>query len=332
MREGTYERVPIWGEVIPGNSERSKLGDMTIDDKADPQKNQIKFALLIGKYVGTLFFSRKKVIDTATWFNGMEPGYCEKTYTDVPSIVPFLCKGSDRAVLLIPGGGYAFTGDVTAKDQEETDKLAKRLNDRGISAFVLDYRYNPYRFPIPLLDVQRAIRFIRYHAKEYGLDPRKIALMGGSAGGYQVAGFLNLLQGTNQFPVGYEPDEVDAVDDSVANGGMFYPALTLKHNKGILYATFPEEAFRKFKDRKAILDQTDLPSHIVDVKTPQFIAHGTKDMLVTHKTSRQYVKAMEASGAPIKYIEVEGANHIFTNKPEYAWVFDEYLTWLDLHF
>ncbi len=55
-------------------------------------------------------------------------------------------------------------------------------------------------------------------------------------------------------------------------------------------------------------------------------------MLVTHKTSRQYVKAMEASGAPIKYIEVEGANHIFTNKPEYAWVFDEYLTWLDLHF
>ena len=332
MREGTYERTPIWGDVIPGNSTRSKLEDMTIDFDADPQKNQIKFALLIGKYLGSVFFDRKKVIDTATWCNCMEPGYCEQTYTDVPGIVPFLCEGSDRAVILIPGGGYAFTGDLTAKDQEETDKLARRLNEHGISAFCLDYRYNPYRFPIPLLDVQRAVRLIRFHAEEYGLDPKKIALMGGSAGGYQVAGFLNLLQGTNQFPVGYEPDEVDAVDDAVCNGGMFYPAVTLKHNKGILYATFPEEAFQTWKRRRETLDSTDLPSHIIDTKTPQFIAHGTKDMLVTHKTSRQYVKAMEAAGAPIRYIEVEGANHIFTNKPEYNWVFEEYLTWLDEHF
>ena len=115
MREGTYERTPIWGDVIPGNSTRSKLEDMTIDFDADPQKNQIKFALLIGKYLGNVFFDCKKAIDTATWCNCMEPGYCEQTYTDVPGIVPFLCEGSDRAVILIPGGGYAFTGDLTAK-------------------------------------------------------------------------------------------------------------------------------------------------------------------------------------------------------------------------
>ncbi|MBR5753366.1 MAG: alpha/beta hydrolase, partial [Clostridia bacterium] len=176
MKEGTYSVTPIWGDVIPGNSSRSKLDDMTIDFDADPQKNQIKFALLIGKYLGSVFFDRKKVIDTATWCNCMEPGYCEQTYTDVPGIVPFLCEGSDRAVILIPGGGYAFTGDLTAKDQEETDKLARRLNEHGISAFCLDYRYNPYRVPSPLLDVQRAVRFIRFHAEEYGLDPKKIAL------------------------------------------------------------------------------------------------------------------------------------------------------------
>ena len=332
MKEGTYSVTPIWGDVIPGNSSRSKLDDMTIDYDADPQKNQLKFALYIGKYTGKWYFDRKKNIDTTTWLNAIKPGLVEETYTDVPAIVPFLCEGADRAVIIIPGGGFAFTGDATAKDQEESDKLAKRLNDRGISAFILDYRFNPYKFPFPLLDLQRAIRYVRYHAQEYGLNPNKIGLLGGSAGGYMVAGFLNLPAGTNQFPLGYVPDEVDAVDDSVCNGGMFYPALSLKWNMGCLYTTAPLEVIRDRKLRREFIERTDLSNRIVDTKTPQFIAHGNKDMLVDHKGSRLYVKNLEAAGGDIRYIEVEGANHIFTNHPEYAWVFDEYLTWLDEHF
>lgn len=332
MREGTYAFTPIWGDVIPGNCERSKLDDMKIDYDIEYQKNQIRFALLIGKYSGKLNFDRQKVVDTTTWLNSIKPGIVEETYTDVPGIVPFLKEGADRAVIVIPGGGFTFSTDPTAANQEETDKLAKKLNDRGISAFVLDYRFNPYKFPIPLLDLQRAIRFIRFHAKEYRLDPNKIAIMGGSAGGYMVAAHLNLAQGQDLFPEGYVPDAIDAVDDHVANGGMFYPAISLNWNIGCLYSTAPRDVIKDRKRRNEFLARADLPNHISDAKTPLFLAHGTKDMLVSHKGSRLFVKKYRKAGGDIRYVEVEGANHIFTNKPEFLYAYDEYLTWLDKHF
>ena len=152
-------------------------------------------------------------IDTLTWLKDIKPGISAETYTDVPAIVPFPVEGSDRAVIIIPGGGYVYTGDITEPNTAETDLLAKQFNERGISAFVLGYRCNPYKMPIPLLDMQRAVRWLRFHSEDYGFDPDKIALFGGSAGGYQAAGFLNLLQGKNQFPEDYTPDEIDMVKD-----------------------------------------------------------------------------------------------------------------------
>ncbi len=327
-RNGTYKEIPIWGDVIPGNSSRSKLDDMQIDYDADYQKNQVKFALLISHYTTKLHFSRQKSIDTTTWLNCLKPGLFEETYTDVPGLVPFPVEGSDKAVIIIPGGGFTFTGDLTAPDQEETDKLAKRLNKRGISAFCLDYRFNPYKFPIPFLDLQRAVRWLKYHAADYGIDPDKIGLLGGSAGGYMVDGYLQLFQGLNHFPADYVPDDVDAMPDDVCNGGMFYPALSLKKNYGCLYATFPQEAIKTRKQRRQILEDTDLIHRITTTKVPLFLAHGTKDSLVDHKGSREFVKNYRAAGGSIKYVEVEGANHIFTNKPEFLYAYDEYLDWV----
>ena len=328
MRNGTYKELPIWGDVIPGNSERSKLDDMKIDFDADPQKNQLKFAILISKYTTKLHFDRQKVVDTTTWLNCIKPGLFEETYTDVPGLIPFPVEGSDKAVIIIPGGGFTFTGDLTAPDQEETDKLAKRLNDRGISAFCLDYRFNPYKIPIPFLDLQRAVRWLKFHSADYGLDPNKIGLLGGSAGGYMVDAYIQLYQGQDNFPAGYVPDEVDAMPDDVCNGCMFYPALSLKNNYGCLYATYPKDAIKTHKQRKQILEDTDLIHRITTTKVPLFLAHGTKDSLVDYKGSREFVKNYKAAGGSIQYVEVEGANHIFTNKPEFLYAYDEYLDWV----
>lgn len=327
-RNGTYTEIPIWGDVIPGNSARSKLDDMQIDYNADYQKNQVKFALLISHYTTNLHFSRQKVIDTTTWLNCLQPGLFEETYTDVPGLVPFPVEGSDKAVIIIPGGGFTFTGDLTAPDQEETDKLAKRLNERGISAFCLDYRFNPYKFPIPFLDLQRAVRWLKFHADDYGIDPDKIGLLGGSAGGYMVQSYLNLFRGTNMFPTDYVPDEIDNMSEDICNGCMFYPALNLKKNYGCLYAIYPKEALKTRKQQKQILEDTDLIHRITDTSTPLFLAHGTKDSLVDYHGSREFVENYKAAGGSIKYVEVEGANHIFTNKPEFLYAYDEYLDWV----
>ena len=72
---------------------------------------------------------------------------------------------------------------------------ARWLNDHGVSAYVLQYRLSPaYRYPAPMQDGARAVRFVRSHAKDWGLRPDAIGVWGFSAGGH-LAGYLATLQG-----------------------------------------------------------------------------------------------------------------------------------------
>ena len=65
--------------------------------------------------------------------------------------------------------------------------MARWFNTFGASAFVLRYRYSPYRHPVELGDVQRAMRLVRYHAASHGLDSTRIGVMGFSAGGHPAS-------------------------------------------------------------------------------------------------------------------------------------------------
>ena len=85
------------------------------------------------------------------------PQFDEKIGQAAPSLTPFLLDDGKKhgAVIVFPGGGY------TMKAAHEGAPVAERLNEMGLHAFVLDYRVAPYRFPVPLLDAQRAIRLVR---------------------------------------------------------------------------------------------------------------------------------------------------------------------------
>ncbi|WP_042454458.1 alpha/beta hydrolase [Neobacillus dielmonensis] len=107
-----------------------------------------------------------------------------------PTLVPFFAEGSasKAAVIVCPGGGYHHRAN------HEGDPIACWLNSLGISAFVLHYRTAPYQHPVPLADAQRAIRFVRFHAKEWNLDKEKIGILGFSAGGHLAASVSTLSQ------------------------------------------------------------------------------------------------------------------------------------------
>src|SRR6185312_3156108 len=90
------------------------------------------------------------------------------------------------AVLLIPGGG-----NKTVVVGTEGIDAAAWLNNLGISAFILRYRIQPYDSTVDAVaDTERAVRMIRANAKEWGVDPNKIGVMGFSAGGEQAAWLL----------------------------------------------------------------------------------------------------------------------------------------------
>jgi acetyl esterase/lipase len=103
---------------------------------------------------------------------------------EVPYLVAFPVAGAARApaLLVLPGGGYSFRS-------EKLDGLdvAAWFAEHGIAAFVLNYRVDPYRYPVPLEDAQRALRWLRAHAEAQGIDARRIGVFGTSAGGHLAA-------------------------------------------------------------------------------------------------------------------------------------------------
>lgn len=116
------------------------------------------------------------------WPNGA-PGAKGGSPEDQPTITIFLpdaAKAVRTGVVVCPGGGY-----VELAMQKEGTDIAEWLNSIGIAAFVLKYRLGPrYHHPIEMWDGQRAIRYARYHAKEYGIAPDRIGVWGFSAGGH----------------------------------------------------------------------------------------------------------------------------------------------------
>jgi acetyl esterase/lipase len=110
------------------------------------------------------------------------PGALGETDVDQPNITPWLAKESANgaAVVVCPGGGYGHL----AVGHEGKD-VAAWLNSLGVSAFVLKYRLGPkYHHPAPLNDAQRAVRVVRARASDWKIDPKRVGIIGFSAGGH----------------------------------------------------------------------------------------------------------------------------------------------------
>jgi acetyl esterase/lipase len=116
------------------------------------------------------------------WSDGA-PGAVGAEAVDKPKITVYLApadRATGAAVVVCPGGGYR----VVAADHEGR-QIAEWLSSLGVSAFVLQYRLGErYRHPAPLQDAQRAIRLVRSRAKEWGVDPKRVGILGFSAGGH----------------------------------------------------------------------------------------------------------------------------------------------------
>jgi len=121
---------------------------------------------------------------------------------------PAAGRGPHPAVIIIHGGGY--TGG-TSKSRSEAC-CSDFLAPAGYAVFSINYQLAPaFPFSAMIADVQRSVRFIKYNASRRGVDPRHIALVGGSAGGY-LSNMTGLLPATGN---PHSSDPVDSEDASV---------------------------------------------------------------------------------------------------------------------
>ena len=322
-----HERILLWGSDIPGNSSRQKSEVMEAVIRKNPGKIRTILDTLrwLKALVGSEYKDRKKAIDTyvMNYVRGADLDYRD-TFTDKPYLIPFIAEGSRQAVIVVPGGGYCLKSM-----ESEGTQIAEKLQSEGITAFVLWYRTCPYYMPIPLLDMQRAVRLVRSMSERYGYEPDRISAVGFSGGGAQVSLFLHCFQGNEMKIDGYQPDTIDAIDDRLNAAALVYPALSYNENMPMLFASFPAEQARNPEIRAKLIAQYDAIRHYKSLSIPQFFCYGTKDNMVSLTEFKKY---MELSGTddPNRLVVVEGAGHGYGASVggKYGFWLEEYAMWL----
>lgn len=147
-------------------------------------------------------------------------------YFDAPDFRPNMVyypakegRAVKGAVLICPGGAFQF------RSENEGTPVAEYLSELGYQSFVVNYRLRPYTMQEGALDLARAIRIVRNHAKELSINDDDIAIMGFSAGGILCGEVLLNFDGTingNVLDSEYIPDEIDEIPADACAVGMIY--------------------------------------------------------------------------------------------------------------
>lgn len=215
-------------------------------------------------------------------------------------------------VLQIHGGGWT----IGAKDHQGRP-LMNQLARAGFVCVAINYRLSPRgRWPDHLVDCKAALAWVREHIHEYGGDPSRVVVTGGSAGG-QLAAMVALTQNDPT----YQPGFADA-DTSVSAAIPMYGAYELVETYtgfrsrigrrigawfgALVVGTTPEQ------DPGAWIDASPINHIGPEVRDlPFLVVHGTHDNLVPVEQARRFAAKLREVGADVTYVELAGAPHAF---------------------
>ena len=197
-------------------------------------------------------------------------------------------KANCPAVVILPGGGY---GGVS--HQYEGDQIANWCNQIGISAFVLKYRLAPHKHPVPLLDAQEAIRYIRRHVDQLEINPQKIGVIGFSAGGHLAASLA--LQSEVHFTLKNTFLITQYISPKPNFAILGYPVISMK--KGITHNGSRRNLLGKNPSEK-LVNQTSNELLVTPNSPPMFLFHGKGDRVVKLKNATLLLAALKKNKVP----------------------------------
>lgn len=227
--------------------------------------------------------------------------------------------GSDptqtRPAIIFVHGGSWMSGS-----KSDLGFAARAFSNRGYVSFSVDYRLlraGKNRFPAQIDDVQCAVRWVRAHAAQYGVDPQKIGALGASAGGHLVAllGTTDTRNNSDKALARYS-SRVECVVD-LYGPTDFTPALDPANQARLAADASPgTQIMREFLGalpEAAANYRAASPLARIDKKTAPFlIFHGGKDALVPLEQSQRMDAALRKAGIESKLVVFPGAGHGYT--------------------
>jgi acetyl esterase/lipase len=214
-----------------------------------------------------------------------------------------------RAPVLVQVHGGAWM--IGSKEQQGAALMA-HLAERGWVSVAVNYRLSPRgTWPDHLVDVKRAIAWVKEHIAEYGGDPDFVVVSGGSAGGH-LSSLAALTPGVSEFQPGFE----DA-DTSVQAAIPLYGVYDFVNRDGSGRSDM-EEMLARFVFKSSLADSREVweraspMSWVGPDAPPFFVIHGTNDSLVPVEQARSFSRMLrDASDQPVVYAELPRAQHGF---------------------
>jgi acetyl esterase/lipase len=254
------------------------------------------------------------------------PGALGEQDVDQPTLTAYLPepdKATGAAMVICPGGGYAGLAP------HEGAGYAEWLAENGIAGLVLKYRLasHGYHHPSMINDASRAMRLARSKAQEWHIDPKRIGIMGSSAGGHLASTLLT------HFDAGKadDPDPIEHFRSRPDLGVLCYAVITMGPNthggskKNLIGENPPQE----------LVDLLSNEKHVTKDTPPTFLFHTWEDKAVKVENSIEFAKALREAGVPFDlHIYQKGAHGIGLGGgrlggPHHPWVAD-CLYWLKL--
>ncbi len=218
-------------------------------------------------------------------------------------------KPNGAGVLFIQSGGWYSNWT----EPKNLLPACQAFLNKGMTVFIVRHGSAPkYAVPDAVDDVRRSVRFIRMHAKDWGVDPERLGVFGGSAGGH-----LTLMLATTADdgdPAAKDP--VLKESDRIAAAVALFPPTDLRG-----WVNDPPEVIKKIPALKPPLTfeaakEADVSPllHVTSKTAPVLLIHGDKDQLVPISHSKNMIEALKKANVPSDLIVIEGAGHGFTPK------------------
>lgn len=227
-------------------------------------------------------------------------------------------------VVYVHGGAWT-TGN---KNGGYSLHMAPAITERGGIFVALNYRLSPaFLFPAHIQDVKCALRFLRAHAGRYGIDPRRMAVIGNSAGGHLVslAGLTDASAGFDTDEYAHQSSQVQAVVD------LYGPADLVPISAN---ATFQRRLRAVFGRDPDALRRASPITYVKAGAPPFFIVHGERDQTVPIAQSMTLQASLRAAGAEATLLSVRNAGHALVAvggpiNPSHEQVNAAIVEWLD---
>ncbi len=215
--------------------------------------------------------------------------------------------GKAPVLFQIPGGAW-----TTGNKRGQAHPLMSHLAELGWICVAVNYRHSPRNaWPAHIVDVKRALAWVKQHIAEYGGDPEFIAITGGSAGGH-LSSLAALTPNDPQFQPGFE----DA-DTRVQVAVPFYGVYDFTRFNDAMHPMMPGllvksvMKLRPSTNLQAYLTASPV-NHVSADAPPFFVLHGRNDSLVPVEQARAFVGALrEVSKQPVAYAELPFTQHAF---------------------